>query len=59
MPALRVHGVRDRAAANPPVKKNRPSVWKIQLNQDSSGTHRKGLSTTSAPSTSTTDVTSQ
>lgn len=57
--ARRVHGVRDRAAANPPVKKNSPSVWKIQLAHVSSGTHRNGLSTTNAPSTGTTDVTSQ
>jgi hypothetical protein len=57
--ALRVHGVREPAAAKPPVKKNRPRVWKSQLTQDSSGSHRNGLSTTSAPSTSTTDVTSQ
>nr|WP_184689946.1 hypothetical protein [Saccharothrix tamanrassetensis] len=55
----RSHGVADRAAAKPPVKKNSPRVWSTQLTGASPGSHRNGLSTTNPVSTSTTDVTSQ
>ncbi|MDU0293456.1 hypothetical protein NUG22_29960 [Saccharothrix longispora] len=53
------HGVVERAAPNPPVKKNRPSTWSTQLAGASSGIHRSGLSTTSPSSVSTSAVTSQ
>ncbi|GAB2982658.1 hypothetical protein GCM10027184_37110 [Saccharothrix stipae] len=53
------HGAPDRAAPNPPVKKNNPNVCNTQLAGASSGTHRNGLSTTSPSPVSTTAVTSQ
>lgn len=57
--ARRHHGVAERAAPNPPAKKNSPSAWSTHVAGASSGTHRSGLSTTRPSSVSTGAVTSQ
>ncbi|MCP2097978.1 hypothetical protein LV78_005968 [Actinosynnema pretiosum] len=52
-------GTRERAAANPPAKKNSPRVWSTQVTGASSGIQRSGLSSTTPCSVSTSAVTSQ
>ncbi|GLZ29950.1 hypothetical protein Lesp02_21400 [Lentzea sp. NBRC 105346] len=57
--SLTHQGVSDRADANPPTKKNNPSVCNTQVSGTSPGIHRNGLSTLNPSPPCTNAVTNQ